>query len=918
MGVGPLPEKHAWSLKIRGKIALGYVVILLMLGLFLVIVSNRITSLEKETVFLSDHDIRVHELTYQIEKNVLDMETGQRGYALTGDGSYLDPYNNGLVEWRINVAKLNGLIADNPEQVQNLNNIKESIEKWVDEAGQYVVDLKRNDQNEAVYTFFHNDTGKTIVDEIRTESDYFRDIERNLTHERISILKNSNHNLLLTMYILWGLVAVLALLITYLISASIVNPLHSVIQAISTIAGGGNRSDRINVKTMDEVYDLGEATNSLLDTVQRDQWASEQLTSMSIALQETTDMTTLCRIFITRLSVMLEMQYATIFVLHHEEKFKRTYTYAGAENKEAILGTDIIQPGTGLVGQCALDQQIHIIDQLPEDYIQISSGLGRTAPRFAVIAPVVFENKTLAVLEIAALTKWAPYHFELFNDLLEMMGVTVNSVMTRMEIQRLLQESQVMNEELQVQSEELQVQSEELQVQTEELQNHTSELLLLNKELERQRSVAENAAVELERYNEQLELSSRYKSEFLANMSHELRTPLNSMLILSQLLTENRNSTLTEEEQSYASVIYNSGSDLLGMINDILDLSKVEAGKMLVEMDAVNLTELPSLLLGYFGKLAEGRNLQYQVTMGPEVPDLFFTDEMRMHQILRNLLSNAFKFTEQGAVTVDIHMLDSYSDKYYSINEPVLTFAVKDTGIGISEDKRELIFEAFRQADGTTARKFGGTGLGLSISLQLARLLGGHISLESKEAAGSTFTLYLPYREADSESESLNLPASTQAAAAVERVESLQSGILAGSNITLFEKEYAKLQGRTVLIVDDDARNIFALQKGLEPYHMKVLTAQTGFECLQIVREQPDVDIVLLDIMMPNLDGYDTLSIIREELLLPELPIIAISAKTMKEDRERCLSAGATDFMNKPVVLQDVVTRMCRWIQERP
>lgn len=909
-----MPEKHAWSLKIRGKIALGYVIILLMLGLFLVIVSNRITSLEKETMFLSDHDIEVHELTYKIEKNVLDMETGQRGYALTGDDSYLDPYNNGLVEWRINFAKLSGLIIDNPVQIRNLNEIKDNIEKWIDEAGQYVVDLKKNGRNGDVSAFFRNDTGKIVIDAIRTQSDNFRDIERNLTNERISNLKDSNHKLLITMYILWGLVAVLASLITYLLSASIVKPLHSVIQAINGIAGGGNKSDRIKVKTLDEVFELSEATNGLLDTVQRDQWNSEQMASMSIAIQETTDMPSLCRIFVNRLSVMLEMQYATIFVLNQDELFERIYTYAGAENNESRLSADVIRPGEGLVGQCVVDQRINILEHLPEDYIHIRSGLGRTAPRFAVIAPISFENKTIAVLEVASLTRWAPYHFELLKELLEMMGVTLNSVKTRMEIQKLLYESQVMNEELQVQSEELQVQSEELQVQTEELQNQTSELMTVNQELEDQKSVAENAARELERYNEQLELSSRYKSEFLANMSHELRTPLNSMLILSQLLTENRNHTLTEEEQGYANVIYNSGSDLLSMINDILDLSKVEAGKMLVEMDAVNLTELPSLLLGYFGKLAEGRNLEFEVTLGPEVPDLFFTDEMRMHQILRNLLSNAFKFTEKGSVSVEIRKLDSYTGAGYRADEPVLAFAVQDTGIGISAENRELIFEAFRQADGTTARRFGGTGLGLSISLQLAKLLGGDISLESEEGKGSTFTLYLPCREEVSEEEPMNLPALSQAAAGQERTESAYKLKLPGSGDSQFDREFSKLHGRTVLIVDDDVRNIFALQKGLEPYDMNILTAQTGYECLQIVRET-EVDIVLLDIMMPNLDGYDTLSIIREELLLRELPILAISAKTMKEDRERCIAAGASDFISKPVLMQDVITRMCRWIE---
>lgn len=908
-----MPEKQPWSLKIRGKIALGYMIILLMLGLFLVIVSSRITSLERETVFLSDHDIEVHELTYRIEKNVLDMETGQRGYVLTGDEAYLEPFNDGMVEWRINAAKLNSLITDNPDQVRNLNIITSNIEKWIDVAGQHVVELKKNDNSAAVSAFFRNDAGKSIIDTIRSQSDYFRDIERTLTSERISNLKDSNHKLLITMYILWGLVVILALLITYLISASIVGPLHSVIQAINSIASGGNRGGRIRVRTRDEVYDLGTATNGLLDSVQREQWMSEQQTTMSIALQETTDLPSLCKVFVNRLSVMLEMQYASIFVVNKEEAFERIYSYAGTGHTGESGSPEVIEPGEGLVGQCALDQRMNIVKDLPEDYISIHSGLGRAAPKFAVIAPIVFENKTVAVLEFAALTQWAPYHFKLLKELLTMMGVTVNSVRTRMEIQRLLQDSQIINEELQVQSEELQTQSEEMQMQTEELQSQTRELIAVNKELENQKAVAENAAIELERYNEQLEQSSRYKSEFLANMSHELRTPLNSMLILSQLLTENRNHTLTEEEQGYASVIYNSGNDLLSMINDILDLSKVEAGKMHVEMDAVNLTELPALLKGYFGQVAEAQNVAFSVSLGREVPDLFFTDEMRLHQILRNLLSNAFKFTEQGLVSVEIKKLDSYSDHSVHMSGPVLAFAVRDTGIGISPENRELIFEAFRQADGTTARKYGGTGLGLSISLQLARLLGGQIALESEDGRGSTFTLYLPCREGELEEEEPGPQRLLEGEPAGSEPEEEQTG----SRDTLFAKEYEKLHGRTVLIVDDDTRNIYALEQGLTPYGMNILTAQTGYECLQMVREQPELDIVLLDIMMPNLDGYDTLSIIREELGLTDLPIIAVSAKTMKEDRERCLSAGATDFISKPVILHDVITRLCRWMPER-
>lgn len=902
-----MTDNHKWSLKIGHKIALGYFMVLMLLGLFLYIVSGRINDLEQETSYISNHDMQVHELTYLIEKSLLDMETGMRGYALTNNSEYLKPYNDGLIMWRIHYAKLRNLISNNPEQVRNLDNIRSSIEEWIDKAGQYAVDLKKTGQEEALQIYFQKGTGKAIFDLIRDQSEYFRNNERELTNQRIVALKEGNDTLFLQMYILWSIVALAAIMMSIMLSRSIVGTLKNVIQAIHNIARGGNMGERIEVKTRDEIYDLGLSTNLLLDTIEREQWCSEHVNKMSIALQETVDITSLCKIFMNRLATILEIQYGAIFILNKEELLEPIYTYAGNRAEEGLPSIRNIKLGEGLVGQCAVDKQVMVIEELPEDYIRIQSGLGLASPRYAVLAPAVFENTTVAVVEVASLTKWTPYQFNLLNQLLKMMSVNVNSVITRMEIQNLYKESQAMNEELQVQSEELQAQSEELQVQSEELQSHTKELMMLNDELESQKAIAVNSASELEKYNEQLELSSRYKSEFLANMSHELRTPLNSMLILSQLLLENRNKTLTEEEQGYASIIHSSGSDLLSLINDILDLSKVEAGKMLVEMDAVNLSELPCLLSGYFDKTAEKKNLEFSVTIDPSAPDLFYTDEMRLHQIMRNLLSNALKFTEEGRVEVVVNKLDSIQSNGFVSETPVMSFAVSDTGIGISEDKSELIFEAFHQGDGSTVRKFGGTGLGLSISLQLAKLLGGHITLDSKLGEGSTFTLYLPCWENDTEIVIPSVTAELEAAAAQEVHSVRVINPIVNPNID-------ELEGLTVLIVDDDIRNIVSLKKGLEPYGMNILTAQTGFECLQIVREQPDVDIVLLDIMMPNLDGYDTLSIIREELMLTDLPIIAISAKSMKEEREKCLAAGATDFMGKPVVVREVVHRMRQWL----
>ncbi|MDT3426338.1 two-component system chemotaxis sensor kinase CheA [Paenibacillus forsythiae] len=881
-------DKHVMNLKIRGKIALGYIMILVLLGLFLVNVQGRISELEKETVTLSGHDMQVHELTFQLEKNVLDMETGQRGYALTGNDSYLAPYYDGLEKWQVNFSNLKELVASSTSQVENLESIKRNIEAWIVKAGQYVVELKQAGHDKEVAAFFNADPGKAIVEQIRSEAQHFRDIEQAATAKRISDLRSRNQQLIVTMYILWSLVVAVALAASILITDGIVKTLKNVIAAINHIADGDSRARRIEVRTQDEISDLAAATNRLLEKAEREQRFSDQLTHMSVKLQEKTDPAALCDTFLSRLATILEIQYGAVYIAqdHYGDSLLRISSYAGG-NEEISPAKEKIKLGEGLVGQCALDQNILKLEELPGDYIHISSGLGRTPPRQAVIAPVVFENRTVAVVEVASLLKWAPDHFKLLEQLLDLLAVSVNSVMTRMQIQHLYNEAQTMNEELQNQSE--------------ELQSQTHELINVNSKLETQKQIAENSAAELEKMNEELERSSRYKSEFLANMSHELRTPLNSMLLLSQILSENHSGNLTEEQLGYASVIHSSGSDLLAIINDILDLSKVEAGKMAIETSAVNLTEFPSLFEGYFGKTAESKNLEFSVVLQPGTPDIFYTDELRLHQILRNLLSNAFKFTVEGGVTLEISKLDTFAYEGYTPAGPVLAFAVTDTGIGIPPDKRDLIFEAFQQADGSTARKFGGTGLGLSISQQLTRLLGGHLTLNSTPQAGSTFTLYLPYLKEEPDPKDYTFD--SEAEAALEhRPENSDA-----AKETPVNREYGLLSGRTVLLVDDDPRNIYALTQTLVKYGMHVLTAQNGFECLQRVRENPGIDILLLDIMMPVLDGYDTLSILREELLKSDLPIIAVSAKTMKEDREKCLAAGATDFIKKPVIIKDLL-----------
>ena len=407
---------------------------------------------------------------------------------------------------------------------------------------------------------------------------------------------------------------------------------------------------------------------------------------------------------------------------------------------------------------------------------------------------------------------------------------------------------------------------------------------------------------------EQLALASRHKSEFLANMSHELRTPLNSLLILAKVLSENKESRLSPTEVEYAKTIHASGSDLLSLVNELLDLSKVEAGKMRVVPGDVSLSEVKEFVERSFRHMAEQKGLGFSVNLGQGLPQSLRTDPQRLLQVLKNLLSNAFKFTGRGRVDLNVTRLDGQHRRFESEGlqraGDVIAFSVVDTGIGIPKDKQKLIFEAFQQADDTTSRKYGGTGLGLSISLAMTRLLGGELHVDSQPGQGSTFTLYLSERYTfpgepppslltrgpETRAEGRQLP-STQAASGVS------------------------LAGRKVLVVDDDIRNVFALTSLLEGRRAQVVFAENGKAGLEQLNAHPSVDAVLMDLMMPEMDGYEAIHAIRQDPRFASLPIIALTAWAHQEEREKCLAAGASDYLAKPVDVDRLVELLRRWLR---
>jgi signal transduction histidine kinase/ActR/RegA family two-component response regulator len=527
-----------------------------------------------------------------------------------------------------------------------------------------------------------------------------------------------------------------------------------------------------------------------------------------------------------------------------------------------------------------------LITAAPPDYIRVSSGLGSAAPKNVIVLPVLFEGQVLGVIELASVNEFTLVHHDLLEQLKETIGVNMNTLLANARTEALLAESQRLTRELRARSEQLQAQQDELQNSNTELAEKAALLARQNRDIEVKNSEIEQARQELEDRARQLATASKYKSEFMANMSHELRTPLNSALILAKLLADNLEGNLTPRQREFAKTIFSAGSDLQQLIDDILDLTKVEAGHLEPHKTDVALPELVSYVESLCRPLTTEKGLDFSVVVEPPVPGTVFTDEHRLQQILRNLLSNAVKFTHEGSVRLRITMVDPAVTHTTALRTApaVVAFVVEDTGIGIAPDKLAVIFEAFQQADGTTSRKYGGTGLGLSISRELTQLLGGELHVTSEPGTGSTFTLYLEVSNAH-DVIAVARPTTPQIEATTETEEA----------------PIMRFHGEKILIVDDDLRNVFALTAMLEQHGLDVVYADNGVAGVRALEQYKDIALVLMDVMMPELDGNATISAIREMSSHKDLPVIAVTAKAMPEDRERTLAAGANDYVTKPV-----------------
>ncbi|HUO10567.1 MAG TPA: response regulator [Phycisphaerae bacterium] len=977
------------------------------------------------------------------------------------------------------------------------------------------------------------------------------------------------------------------------------------VRAIADVATAVTRGDltrSITVAAQGEVAALKDNINEMIrnlkDTTEKNaeqDWLKTNLAKFSRMLQGQKDLLTVGRLILSELAPVVSAQMGVFYMMDNTKpdecflKLLASYAYKESKNIDSKF-----RLGEGLIGQCALEKEKILLSNVPEDYIKITSGLGEATPVSIIVMPVLFEGAVKAVIELASFEHFSATHQAFLDQLTESIGIVLNTIEANMRTENLLKQSQSLARELQFQQEELQQTNQQLAEKAQLLADQNVEVERKNREVEQARQALEEKA-------KLLSLTSKYKSEFLANMSHELRTPLNSLLILSDQLSKNPEQNLTSRQVEFARTIHSSGNDLLNLINDILDLSKIESGTVEVDVGELVMRDLQEYVDRTFRHVAENKKLDFKIDLAPTLPQVIHTDAKRLQQIIKNLLSNAFKFTEKGKVSLRIDVVErGWNGNTDALNraKQVLAISVTDTGIGISPDKQQIIFEAFQQADGSTSRKYGGTGLGLSISRELARLLGGEIRLSSRPGAGSTFTLYIPashvtarvairrsvgegtppmtpsatsqeqlirtetataLTQVEGESAaansnqpsddisnlvsgkrlllivehdihfarflrdtayehgftaaiatrgavaiamapelkpaaitldvnlpdidgwhvlnrlkdeastrhipvqiittaeeylrglrmgaigSLTKPIKTKEAldetfskirSAIERttrrvmivhsdekqrtnlaesiggpdVEIITHGggrdalallqsepcdlvvldmdlqdpktfdlvdgikeeqgrhelpviIHSGRPLTKEEEVYlnrltqssvvkdvrsgerlldevslflhrpldrmpatlreridhlhtttALLAGRKVLIVDDDIRNIFAMTSILESHHMEILSAETGETGIEMLQRFPDVDIVLMDIMMPDMDGYDTIRAIRKITKFRSLPIVTLTAKAMKGDREKCIEAGASDYLSKPVDTAQLLATLRVWL----
>jgi signal transduction histidine kinase/DNA-binding response OmpR family regulator/CHASE3 domain sensor protein len=857
-----------------------------------------------------------------------DAETGQRGYLLTGDEDFLGPYRGAYDSVQTSLQALKKLTADNQEQQIATGQLQLLVVRR-QALLQESIRVRQSGRSISVDSL---EKGRLIMQDARRLVSMMEDREKKLLWVRTQNLDR------ISAYtpVLIVIAALLALLITSIFYIRVkrdfdertklqealqekeleISRRIDIIREIAEKISAGDYSIRVNDEQRDGLGSLTVSLNRMASSLEtafsqlaEKEWHQAGVAGLNNRMVGEKTVETLAAHIIEYLAEYTSSQVGALYLVgaDHLLHLKGSFAFINTDERKSIA------IGNGMVGQCAASRQTMLLKDITPENITISYAAGEIRPKNIVAVPILFEGHVKGVIELASLTPYTANELSYLDAIIHNVAIALNTAENRRRMQELLEETQAQSEELQVQhgeleninteleaqAQKLQASEEELRVQQEELQQANQELEERSRLLEDRNQVIVERNLEIQKKAEELEVSTKYKSEFLANMSHELRTPLNSILLLSRLMAENNERNLTDDQIESAQVIQSSGKGLLELIDEILDLSKIEAGKMDLEYAHVPVHEICADMEALFAPIAREKNLALNVNITPEAPALIETDKMRLEQILKNLLSNALKFTARGAVTLEVSSVPE--------DASLVRFAVRDTGIGIPADKQQVVFEAFQQADGSTRRKYGGTGLGLSISRELAKLLGGEIRLESEPGRGSDFSVTIPLRPQE-EKEQAPLPPTQQQAEEVwqdaVRAKEKKDDFIATTIPEEIPDDRNNLTGadKIILIVEDDTKYAGILLEFTRKRGYKGIVAVRGDHGIEMaLRYKPAA--ILLDIVLPVQSGWQVMEALKSNPATRPIPVHIISSLEAKKES---LQKGAVDFINKPLALEQM------------
>lgn len=823
-------------------------------------------------------------ISNQILQDHLNVETGVRGFVVTGNPAFLEPSNQSADKISLQIDHLRQMLNGKWEQLRRVD----SLEFYAQGKSVFMRNLveMRKQNFEMARENIVSGNGKMLMDQIRSVIGQINDTE-NLNYSQFQLRndQSSQRTILIIMTSSMIILILVLILLSFIIKT---------------------------FKKQEMIEERIRQTNSQLLKISKENedqnWLLKGATSLDDSIRGEQSVHSLATIIIGEISKYVDAHLAAIYISDDTDgtlRLSESYAFPFREGNK-----NIIKLGDGMVGQAALDKNAIVFTNVPADYIKVSSALGEATPHTILVQPFLYNGNVIGVIEFGFVTELSQLKMDFITMVLESLGVAIYTAQTRFHLDNLLEKTQQQTEELISQQEEIRTINDSLLAKTYNLEASEEELRVQQEELRQMNSELEENAEQLEEKNKSIELAheaislkalelertSQYKSDFLANMSHELRTPLNSILILARILNDNKAGNLNDEQLKYSDVIYNAGSDLLELINDILDLAKIESGKIDLSIEEVRVDTVKTDLELLFNVVANKKKIDFQVNVEGDVPENIISDRMRLQQILKNLLSNAFKFTSQnGSVSVNIRLANS-STQYNTENlklvkgKKVVQFEVKDSGIGIPAEKQRVIFEAFQQADGTTSRKYGGTGLGLSISRELTNILGGEIQLESKPGEGSSFSLYVPV---DFSKEYALQPS------ADSEINLVEPALGFSANPKAEPAKFSDTHKEHVMLIIEDDENFaevlkeYALNRG----YTTLLACQgdTGLE--MALKHQPDA--ILLDIMLPVMDGWAVLKKLKENPETKDIPVHMMSAGDEKQISAQ--QSGAIGFLKKPV-----------------